>query len=105
MFKITDKRRARYLLDVREQGGHKFLHFIRTNKLRYLFVIGYFGVISVYSALTDAWFFFWVFFGFFAGVLLTDLTWLRAMQKSWPFIARATNWDEVKKVADQDTAS
>jgi hypothetical protein len=101
MLKITDKRRAKYLLEVREQGGHRFLHFVRTNKMRYIIIIGYFGAFSGYMAFTDQWFFFWVIAAFGVGTLVADLTWLRGMKKSWPFMSRALNWDEVKKVSDE----
>src|SRR5437879_13797921 len=101
MFKATDKRQARYLLEVREQGGHRFFHFVRTNKLRYIFLAVYSGGFSAYLVFTSQWFLFWVFASLIFGVLLADLSWLRGMKKSWPFMSRALNWDEVKKASDE----
>jgi hypothetical protein len=98
---VTDKKRANYLLQVRAQGGYRFIHFVRMNKMRYIFLLGYFAVVSGCLAFASQWFFFWVFAGFVFGIVLTDLTWLRGMKKSWPFISRVTNWDEVKKVSDE----
>jgi hypothetical protein len=101
MLKITDKRRAKYLLEVREQGGHKFFHFVRTNKMRYIVILGYDGIVCTFLALTSQWFFFWVFAAFGIGSLVADLSWLRGMKKSWPFMSKALNWDEVKKISDE----
>jgi hypothetical protein len=101
MFKITDKRRARYLLEVREQGGHRFFHFIRRNKMRYIVIIGYFGACSAYTAFIGWWFSFWVIVAFAVGSLIADLSWFRSMRKSWPFHLRTTNWDEVKRISDE----
>ncbi len=101
MLKITDKRRARYWLEVRVQGGHRLIHFVRTNKLRYIFLIGYIGAASGYMALTNQWFFFWVILAILVGILTADLNLLRGLKKSWPFMSRVLNWDEVKKVADE----
>jgi hypothetical protein len=101
MFKITDKRRARYLLEVRDQGGHRFLHFVRTNKMRYIALVIIDGGLLGYFAAADAWFFFWVFASLSFGSIVADLSWLRGMKKSWPFMSRALNWDEVKKISDE----
>jgi hypothetical protein len=103
IFKITDKRRATYLLEVREQGGHKFFHFIRVNKLRYLFLICVLGGISTYFALTDCWGACIILSTYIFGVLICDWSWLMGMKKSWPFVSRITNWDEVKKAADKES--
>jgi hypothetical protein len=102
MLKTTDKKRAKYLLEVRKQGGHKFFHFVRTNKVRYLGLVGYLGVFSGYLATIDQWFFFWVFLAFFSGALLADISWLRGMKKSWPFMEKALNWNEVERIAGED---
>jgi hypothetical protein len=98
---VADKKRANYLLQVRAQGGHRFIHFVRTNKKRYIFLLGYFGVFSGYLAFENQWFLFWVFAGFVLGIVITDLSWLRGMKLSWPFISRVTNWDEVKKISHE----
>ena len=98
---VTDKRRANYLLEVRAQGGHRFFHFIRMNKMRYAFLLGYFIVFSAFFAFTNQWFLFWVFCSLIFGVVVTDLSWLRGMKKSWPFVSRVTNWDEVKRISDE----
>jgi hypothetical protein len=98
---VADKKRANYLLEVRAQGGHRFIHFVRTNKMRYIFLLGYFVIFSGYLAFANQWFLFWVFAGLVFGIALTDLSWFRAMKLSWPFISRVTNWDEVKKVSDE----
>jgi hypothetical protein len=105
MLKFTDKRRARYLLEVREQGGPKLLHFIRVNEMRYIFLIGYFALFSGCLAFTGQWFLFWIFVGFSLGVLVADLSWLRGTQKSWPFVSRTMNWDEVKRVSDEEPSA
>jgi hypothetical protein len=102
MFKITNKKRAAYLLKVREQGGHKLLHFICVNKLRYLFLIGILGGFCVYFAFTDGWGACVILATYIFGVIICDLSWFRGMRKSWPFISRVTNWDEVKKVAEEE---
>ena len=101
MFKITDKRRAKYLLEVREQGGHKFLHFVGTNKMRYV-TLGIYDIVFLsYFAATNSWFFFWVFASLVVGSIVADLSWLRGLKKSWPFMSRALNWEEVKKVSEE----
>jgi len=100
-FQVTDKKRANYLLQVRAQGGYRFFHFVRMNKKRYIFLLGYFVVFSGYLAFANQWFLFWVLVSLVFGIVLTDLTWLRGMKLSWPFISRVTNWDEVKKVSDE----
>ena len=101
MFKITDKIRARYLLEVRERGGHKFWHFVRTNKLRYFAIIIILGGLSAGMALTGDWYTCFIGVAYILGVLISDLSWLRGMKMSWPFMSRALNWDEVEKVYDE----
>src|ERR1700728_1706951 len=71
-FRVTDKKRANYLLEVRAQGGYRFVHFVRMNKMRYIFLLGYFGVISGCLAFANQWFLFWVFASLVLGIVLTD---------------------------------
>ena len=58
--------------------------------------------IAVYFAFTGAWFVFWILISVVLGILLSDMSWLRAMQKGWPFISRVMDWETVKRVADED---
>jgi len=104
MLKITNKKRAKYLLDARQRGGPTFLHFVRVNKIRYIGFIGYFGVFCTYMAIINQWFFFWVLAALVSGALLADMSWLRGTKKSWALMERVINWDEVKKIADEKSA-
>lgn len=101
MLKITNKIRAKYLLDARQRGGPTFTHFIRANKIRYIGFVGYFGVFCAYMAFIDQWFFVWVLAALVSGAFFSDLSWLRGTKKSWALMERIINWDEVKTIADE----
>jgi len=40
--------------------------------------------------------------GMLIGTVLRDFGWVRASIKSWPFIKRVINWDEVLRLADDE---
>jgi hypothetical protein len=101
MLKITDQKRAKYLLDARQQGGPTLSHFLRSNKIRYVGFVGYFGVFCAYMAIINQWFFFWMLVALVSGALLSDVSWLRGTKKSWMLMERVVNWDEVKRIADE----
>src|SRR5260221_1547286 len=102
MSNITDQKRAKQLLQVYNQGGYSFFYFISSNKQRYLTLVGYIGALSAYFAFNNWWILFWILIVFILGNLASDIIWLRHMQKSWLFFSRVTNWDEVKKIADEN---
>jgi hypothetical protein len=100
MFKFTDKARAQYLLEVRANGKYRLWHFVRFNRHRYL-------VFGIYIPDAAVYFAFWGsipgmfgFLGLSFGILVTDLSWLRGRNKSWPFTSKTTNWDEVQRLAN-----
>ena len=101
MLKISNQKRAKYLLDARQRSGPTLLHFLRSNQLRYLGIGGYCAVFCGYMAFTNQWFMFWVLLALVLGAIVSDLSWLRAAKKSWAFTERVMNWDEVKRIADE----
>ena len=103
--KLTDKTRARLLLATREQGGYKFLRFIRTNKKGYLFIGIYFLVFLAFLAFTSAWVAFGYVAFFLAGILLRDVSWFVGIRRSWPFHSKVIDWDKVKKVAEDESSA
>jgi len=105
MFNPNIKRRAKYFLELREQGGHRLLHFVRINKWRFILFIGFLGGYIVYCAFMAQWFCFWVLLSILLSGLLTDLSWFLGMRRSWPFLSRVTNWDEVRKISDGDPSA
>jgi hypothetical protein len=105
MKKITDKTRARMLLETRERGGYKALPFIRTNAKGYLFIVIYVSVFLAFLAFTDAWVAFGYVAFFVAGILLRDVSWFIGIRRSWPFLSKIVNWDEVKKISDDEPSA
>jgi hypothetical protein len=89
------------MLRAREEGGYKFLPFLRMNLKGYSAIALYFGAILVVTASIKAWPVFIITLGMFFGVLLRDVSWLVGVNRTWPFVIKVTDWDAVKKLADE----
>ena len=102
MKKITDKTRARLLLEAKERGGHTLVSFARANAKGYIIFGIYFGIALALLGFINAW----VAFGYvaflFSGFLLRDVTWFVAHRRIWPFTDKVINWEMVKKLSDDD---
>jgi len=105
MKKIPDKKLARTLLQTHEQGGYKVLPFLRTNAKGYLFVGIYFPLIMAFFAFTGCWDSFGYMAFFLVGILLRDVSWFIGMRRSWPFVSKIINWDEVKKISNDEPSA
>lgn len=105
MKKLTDKTRAKLLLETRTRGGYKVLPFIRTNAKGYLFIGIYFSIFLVLLALTDGWVAFGYVAFFLVGILLRDVSWFIGIRRSWPFLSKVVNWDEVKKISEDEPSA
>src|ERR1019366_1941044 len=105
MKKLTDKTRARLLLETRQRGGYKALPFIRTNAKGYLFIAIYFSIFLTLLAFTVGWIAFGCLVAFLFGVLLRDVSWFVGIRQSWPFHSKVINWDEVKKIAQYESSA
>jgi hypothetical protein len=101
MLGITDRQRARYLLEVRAADSYKLRPFVRFNKRRYLAFLAYIVVGLAYFIFWGTLFGLFGFAGLILGVVITDLSWLRGRNKNWPFRKAVTNWDEVRKIAGE----
>ena len=99
MVRLSDKTLAERMLQAREQGGYRFLPFVRMNAKGYVVLVVYFGALLAFFAFTAMWPVFGVIAGVVAGVFLRDVSWLIGIQRNWPFSAKVTDWEKVQKIA------
>jgi hypothetical protein len=102
--KPTDKMMAKRLL-VARCHGFTILAFMRLNVRRYIFYSIPFVGLLVWFAFTGSWFAFGLVASFLLGLIFLYLQWLFSMRKSWPFLSRVTNWDVVKRIADDEPSA
>ena len=100
MFKLTDKSRARYLLEVRANNKYKLWHFVRFNWHRYVFFGIYFPAAVLVLIYWGTLLGFVGFVGLCVGLLVSDLSWIRGRNKNRQFTRKTTNWDEVERIAN-----
>lgn len=102
MTKISDKILAARMLRAREDGGYKFLPFLRMNAKGYSILAIYFGCILIGAALIKLWPVFILTVGIVFGVLLRDVGWVMGVNRTWPFVMKVTDWDAVKRLSDEN---
>ena len=105
MKKLTDKTRARLLLEMRERGGYKVLPFIRTNARGYLFIGIWFAAMFAFLIYAGVWVGVACLACYLLGVLLRDVSWFIGLRRSWPFHSKVINWDEVKKISEDEPSA
>ncbi len=103
MKKLSDKTLAMRMLRAHENGGYKFVPFVRMNAKGYGFLTLYFGALLGWLAFMAAWPTFAVFAGVLFGVLLRDVSWLVGINRTWPFVVKVTDWDAVRKLSGEDS--
>ena len=101
MKKLSDQTLATRMLRAREDGGYKFVPFVRMNAKAYSFLGVYFGVLLVWLALAEAWPVFALVLGVLFGVLLRDMSWVIRVNRTWPFVIKVTDWEAVKRLSDE----
>ena len=77
--------------------------FVRANAKGYLVLGIWFAIGLAFLAFTNAWVAFGYVAFFFCGTLLRDVSWFVSLRTSWPFVSKVINWDDVKKISDDDT--
>ncbi len=109
MIKITDQQRAVFMLES-FSGGFTFALFLRRNMWRYVFLFAGYGVVAAGFWMLDGAFpglgrmtFAWA-VGFACGIFVRDVGWFRAIRAGWPFTKTVTDWNEVQKIADGESA-
>ena len=105
MKKLSDKTLATRMLRAREDGGYRFLPFVRMNARGYCFLLIFFGVFSGWLAFIGAWPVFGVVIGSLFGVLLRDVSWVIGVNRTWPFVMKVTDWDAVRKLSDEEPSA
>jgi hypothetical protein len=100
MNKFSDQMLAQRMLETRERG-YSFALFVRRNTARYTFLVSYFAIGLGVLAWLQAWPFFYVLLGLFAGCVFRDIGWFRAIGRTWAFSLKVTDWDKVQKLADE----
>src|SRR5688572_2928688 len=103
MTKSTDKVLAERMLQAREDGGYRFLLFLRMNAKGYTCLVVYFGAVLAFLAFVQMWTLFTAIAGLIIGVFLRDVSWLVGVQQTWPFVTKVTDWDKVKRASDGET--
>src|SRR2546429_9839057 len=100
MNQFSDQILARRMLETRDRGYSIGLFFRRSAK-RYLLLISYFGVVLIAFGVFHQWMLFYLMFGMLAGCFFRDIGWVRTVGKTWPFSLHVTDWEKVRKLADE----
>jgi hypothetical protein len=100
MFKVSDMARAKYLLQARADGKFRLLPFVRHNKTRHAAFGIYMLLGAIYFAFWGTLLGLWFFIGLCAGLVITELSWLRGRNKGFSFMSRTTDWAEVTRIAN-----
>ncbi|MBM3978212.1 MAG: hypothetical protein FJ299_14650 [Planctomycetes bacterium] len=100
MNRFSDQFLASRMLETRARGYSFGLYFRWSAKL-YLLLVAYFAFALVALAFLELWLFFFFMLGLFAGCLLRDVGWFRAVRKTWPFSLKVTDWERVQRLADE----
>ena len=96
----SDQTLARLLLETRERG-YSFRLFYRRSAQAYLVIFFMLGMFIAICAAFEIWALFCGLIGLLCGFVLRDVGWVRAKAKSWPFTLKVTDWEKVKRVADE----
>ena len=104
MSDFTDRTLARRLLETRERGFSFELFYSRSKKNYALLALCFLGPLPAF-AVAESWTAFWIDLGMLLGCLLRDVSWVRAVGKTWPFSVKVTDWDKVQKLADDEQPS
>jgi hypothetical protein len=96
---ISESVQAGLLLQTHERGGYQAIPFIRNNAKGYCFFGIYFLILLALVASKGWWDMFGYVAFFIAGMVLRDISWYRAMKRSWPFVAKIIDWNRVKQIA------
>jgi hypothetical protein len=94
----TQKLAAR-MLEVRKRGGYTLGMFLRWNAKSYIFAVAYLTAAIAYFAWVEMSWGCYLVIGLFAGMWLRDFGYLRAANKSWPFMDWALDWEKVEQLA------
>jgi hypothetical protein len=105
MKNMAEKMQARRLLKTRERGGLDFLTFLRASARRSLFFYIYFTFGLMFLSPTDTWASFWFVAFLFFTIMLRDVIEFMNARKSWPFLSKIINWDEVKKISEDEPSA
>jgi hypothetical protein len=105
MKNISDKSHARQLLEIRDRGGYELIPFLRANAPSYLWFYMYFTFGLIFLSPTESWAAFWFVTFVFLGIVLRDLIRFTYMRKSWSFQLKVINWDEVKKISEDEPSA
>jgi hypothetical protein len=102
---ISDQAMAARLIRARQEGGYRVRTFLRLNARRYVFLGVIFGLAFAFFAFTGLWNGFALLLGILLGSLLRDLGWVRASQRTWPFMMKVIDWGMVNEsVVEQPPA-
>jgi hypothetical protein len=102
-FPISDKTRAKLLLEIRERGGYPtiFRHICRNAK-RYIAYSIPFAFILVLLAFDRSWSAFGWVISLMLGLLCVYIRAFRGQKRSWPYAEKIINWDIVKQISEND---
>ena len=105
MENISDKTQCKRLLRTREAGGHKFESFFRANFGSHLLFLIYFtfGLMFLAPACSLAAFLFVAFL--FITIVFRDVIRFIQIRRNWPFLCKIINWDEVKKISEDEPSA
>ena len=101
---FTDRTLARHLLETREQGLSFPLFFSRTRKNYALRALCFLGPLPI-CVIQESWTVFCLLLGIFLGSLLMDVSWFRLALRTWSFNVKVTDWDKVRKLAEDEQPS
>jgi hypothetical protein len=104
MKRSSEKIMAQRLLVTRTHG-FTMLPFFRLRAKSYILYSMLVAIILFFLVLSGFWFAFSLAMAFLMGVLFVYIRWLRGMQRSWPFLSRVMNWDEVKRISEDKSSA
>jgi len=100
MNQLSDQILAKRMLEMHDRG-YSFALFFRRSAKNYLLVLSCFGSGLIAFGLLQLWIPFNLILGLSAGCLLRDIGWFRAISKTWPFSLKVTDWDKVRRLAEE----
>ena|ERR1043166_9644829 len=104
MKEFDEKTLAIAALQAREEGGYGFVSFLRANAKGYVLLAIWFGSLLSGCAFIRAWPVFVLILGAVFGILMRDVSWLVGLNRAWHFSVKVTNWDLVKRLAEEETS-
>jgi hypothetical protein len=103
MKKPSEMIMAKRLLITRTHG-FTLLPLFRLRARDYILYSLLFAAILFLLAVSGLWLAFGWTVSFLLGMVFVYIRWLRGMRRSWPFLSRVMDWDEIKRTSEDESA-